>query len=218
MIKLIYGTLIVCFTFIGCARIYHSPDAISRANDHKVIAIIPPKVSIAPMRNPRNVNPTAILEYQNNESFNFQQEMQSWLLKRKTQNNIFVEIQDVQITNAKLQRVGYFGRVALTPAEICEILEVDGVISSSYYLSKPMSTGAALAVGVLVGIWGPTNQTIVSMEVHDAATHKMIWNFNHKLSGSVGSSSARLVNSLMRKASKRMPYIQKSADIKVALK
>ncbi|MCB0630433.1 MAG: hypothetical protein R2824_22335 [Saprospiraceae bacterium] len=196
-------TSLIALMFIGCSpKIYMSPDAKTLSSSHQTIAVAPPKVSIAARK---KVDAEAIKEQQKTESNNFQKEMYSWLLKRKMQNRIFVEIQDVETTNALLQKAGY-GENAMTPAEICAVLGVDGLITSNYSLSKPMSEGGAIALGLLVGAWGSTNQTTVTLEIHDAAQKKMIWNYNHKASGSVGSSSAQLVDALMRNASKKMPY------------
>jgi hypothetical protein len=187
----------------SCAKIYYSPDAVERAAAHKIIAITPPKVSIAARK---KVDAEAMREQQKTESANFQQEMFSWMLKRKMQNKIHVEIQDVATTNAKLTKAGYFGDAVMTPAEINEVLGVDAIITSNYALSKPMSEAGAVVVGVLFGAWGSTNETQVSLELHDAKTKKMLWNYNHKASGSIGSSPSRLVDDLMRHASKKMPY------------
>jgi hypothetical protein len=68
-----------------------------------------------------------------------------------------------------------------------------------------MSEGAAIAVGLLAGVWGPTNEATASLSIHDQSTDKMIWNYSHKLSSSL-STPARLVDALMRQASKKMPY------------
>ena len=155
----------------------------------------------------KKVDAEAIKEQQRTESTNFQQEMYSWLLKRKMQNRIFVEIQDVETTNAKLRKAGFFDDNPMSPNEICETLGVDGVITSNYSLTKPMSEGAAVALGLLVGVWGSTNNTTVTLEIHDKETKKLLWNYNHKVSGSVGSSPAQLVDNLMRNASKKMPYL-----------
>ncbi|NOT38115.1 MAG: hypothetical protein HOP11_12140 [Saprospiraceae bacterium] len=187
----------------SCAKIYYSPEAKARASSHQVIAIAPPKVSIAASK---NVDAEAIKEHQRTESTNFQNEMYSWLLKRKRQNRIQVEILDVETTNAKLKKAGYFGDNPMSPNEICEALGVDGVITSNYSLTKPMSEGAAVALGVFVGVWGTTNNTTVTLEIHDKETKKLLWNYNHKVSGSVGSTPAQLVDNLMRHASKKMPY------------
>jgi hypothetical protein len=38
----------------------------------------------------------------------------------------------------------------------------------------------------------------------------MIWNYNHKYSGGIGSTPTGIVDALMRKASKKMPYVLKN--------
>jgi hypothetical protein len=60
----------------------------------------------------------------------------------------------------------------------------------------------------LIGFWGATNEANVSLSIHDQSAEKMIWNFDHKLSSTLGSP-ARLVDALMRQASREMPYFIK---------
>jgi hypothetical protein len=198
--------LVVALLFEGCAKIYYTPDSRSLAQSHQIIAIAPPTVSIAASK---NITADAMIEQQKTESINFQREMYSWLLKRKMQGRILVEIQDVNITNAKLAEAGFINTQLLTPTEMCKILDVDAVMTSNYTLTKPMSTGAAVAMYVLAGFAGPTNQTGVDLAVHDYKTNKMIFDFNHKL-GSTFGSAAGLVDELMRQASKKLPYYEGS--------
>jgi len=66
---------------------------------------------------------------------------------------------------------------------------------------------AAIAVSLLVGVLGSTNSATVSISIHDLKTRKMIWNFDHKLSGSAFSTPAQIVDDLMRKASKKMQLL-----------
>ncbi len=192
------------FLLSSCANVYYAPDAKSRANKHKIFAVLPPKVTIAANK---KVDAEAIKEQQKSESNNFQKEMYSWLLRRKSQGKMRVEVLDVETTNAKLTKLGYFDSNTNTPAELAEALGVDAVLTSNYSLSKPMSEGAAVAVGVIFGVWGRTNETAVSLELYDKQEKKLLWSFNHELGGSIGSSPAQLVDALMRKASKKMPYI-----------
>lgn len=60
------------------------------------------------------------------------------------------------------------------------------------------------ATAVSAGFWGSTNDATVSLSIHDYNANKMIWNYDNKLSTSMGSS-ARLVDDLMRQASREMP-------------
>lgn len=186
----------------SCAKIFYTPDARSLAQNQKIIAIAPPKVSIAAKK---NIDGAALIEQQKTESINFQREMYSWMLKRKMQGKVTVEIQDVETTIAILAKAGFNDGKILTPTDMCQILGVDGIMTSNYSLSKPMSEGAAIAIGLLVGVWGATNEATVSLSIHDLGTKKMIWNFDHKLSSSLGTP-AGLVDALMRQASRKMPY------------
>ncbi|MDF1573019.1 MAG: hypothetical protein P1P82_15530 [Bacteroidales bacterium] len=188
----------------SCAKIFYTPDAYSLAREHKAMAILPPSVSIAAHK---KLDAEAIIEQQKTESKNFQEEMYSWMLKRKMQGNIMPEIQDVETTNAILKKEGY-PETPYTPGELCEILNVDGVMGSNFSLIKPMSEGAAVALGLLVGFYGATNEVTVSLDLRDCSNKKLIWNYSHKYSGGIGSSPSRLVDALMRHASKKMPYMQ----------
>jgi hypothetical protein len=202
MKKSIVFLIILAFLFQSCAKVFYAPDARAIAGSQKIIAIIPPKVSIAARR---KIDGAALIEQQKTESINFQREMYSWMLKRKMQGTIQVEIQDVETTNAKLAAAGYHDSNMLTPTDLSKVLNVDGVLTSNYSLSKPMSEGAAVAMAVLVGWWAPTNEAVVSLSIHDSVSEKMIWNYDHRLSSTLGSP-ARLVDELMRQASRKMPY------------
>jgi len=187
----------------SCAKIFYSPDAYTLAQSQKIIAIIPPTVSIAASK---KVDAESIKEQQKTESINFQKEMYSWMLKRKMQRKMSQEILEIETTNAKLKKAGY-PENPLTTAELCEVLGVDGIMTSNYGLSKPISDGAAVAVALLLGAWGATNEVHVSISISDCNNKKLIWNYDHKYSGGMGSSPAILVDDLMRQASKKMPYI-----------
>lgn len=202
-IRLLSLAVIISTVFSSCAKIFYSPDAYTLARNQKTIAIMPPTVSIAANK---KISADAIIEQQKTESINFQKEMYAWMLKRKMQGHITQEIQEVETTNALLKKVGY-PENPLTSAELCSVLGVDGIMTSNYSLSKPMSEGAAVAVALLVGAWGATNEVTVSLSINDCMNKKLIFNYDHKYSGSIGSSPARLVDALMRQASIKMPYM-----------
>jgi len=202
--------LLIAVTILlqSCAKVFYTPDARALANTERTIAILPPNVSIEARK---KVDGDALIEQQKTESINFQREMYSWMLKRKMQGTIFVDIQDVETTNAKLAAAGFQDSRLLTPTDLSRILNVDGVLTSNYSLSKPMSEGAAIAMAVLIGVWGSTNEAVVSLSIHDSGSDKMIWNYNHKLSSSLGSP-AGLVDGLMRQASRSMPYFTSNSQ------
>jgi hypothetical protein len=189
----------------SCAKIFYSPQAFTKAKSHEILAILPPTVSIAAKR---KTDAEAIKEQQKTESLNFQKEMHSWLLKRQMKGQFSSEFQEPDYTNAKLKKAGY-PEEPLTTGEICEILKVDGLIKSNFGLSKPMSNGAAIAIAVLGGGSAATNEVRVNYTISDCDSKKLIFSYDHKYSGGIGSSTSRLVDGLMRKISKKMPHFIK---------
>jgi hypothetical protein len=202
-IKQLTIIMLVAILFSSCAKIFYSPDAYTLAHNQKIIAIIPPTVSIAAKK---KFSAEAMKEQQKTESLNFQNEMYSWMLKRKMKGKISQEIQEIETTNAKLKKAGYPGN-SLTAAELCELLGVDGIMTSNYGLSKPMSEGAAVVEAILVDSRSATNEVHASLSISDYSSKKLIWNYDYKTSGSLGSSPSKLVDDLMREASKKMPYM-----------
>ncbi len=195
--------VLVAIVFSSCAKIYYSQDAYMLAHNQKIIAIIPPTVSIVAKK---KIDADAIKEQQKTESINFQNEMYSWILKRKMQGKISQEIQEIETTNAILKKAGY-PENPLTTAELCEILGVDGIMSSNYGLSKPISDGAAVIEAIFVDSRSSTNEVHASLSISDYSSKKLIWNYDYKSSGGLGSSPAKLVDNLMREASTKMPYL-----------
>lgn len=203
---------VLAIVFQCCAKIYFTADGTSLAQSHHLIAIAPPFVSIEALK---KIDTRSLTEQQKTASIDFQIEMYNQMLERRRQGLITVRIQDLDTTIAKLGRAGYYDGIQLSPIEICQTLGVDGIITSNYKLSKPQSKGAAVGFGVVSwAILGhfldiftnTTNTVLVSIGIHDFKTNKMIWNYDNILSSGILSSPDKLVNTLMRKANKKMPY------------
>jgi hypothetical protein len=145
-------------------------------------------------------------QQQYTESISIQKEIYSWMLQRKMQGKISQEIQEVETTNAILKKAGY-PENPLTTAELSEVLGVDGIMTSNFGLYKPMSDGAAIAEALLSDSRSSTNEVYASLSISDYKNNKLIWNYDYKSSGSLGSSSSKLVDDLMREASLKMPYM-----------
>ncbi len=203
--KRILPLLILAIIFSGCASIYLAPNGKATANKHEIIAIVKPKVSIKARKKD---NADAIQESQRTSSIEFQQEIYKYMLKRKSKGKILVDVQDVEETNALLAKSGKDIQF-LTTREICDILGVDGIITSNFGLSKPMSAGGAIALALLAGVGTNTNEVVVTLSIKNCEDKSLIWKYDHKYSGGIGSSPSRLVEGLMRHASKKMPYFKR---------
>lgn len=195
-------TVLVLFLLPSCAKIYYSPDSKEVARSHSILAVMPPTVSIAAKR---KVDAEAIKEQQKTESLNFQKEIYSWLLKRKMKGQFVVDFQEVDYTNAKLKKAGYPDE-PMTTEEICTLLKVDGLVKSNFGLSKPMGDGAAIAAALLLGGAGATNEVRINFSINDCKSKSLIFSYDHKYSGGMGSSPSRLVDGMMRDISRKMPH------------
>lgn len=204
-----FFAVIVIFAFIGCAKIYTAPDFDNYYQAHKSIAILPFKISYDASKLPKEMTSEMLAKAKEEESYAFQDQLYIQFLDRQAKKNQFtVDFQDVSQTNILLNEAGMkFDSLPLfTKKQIKDVLGVDALLSGTMRKEKPMSTGVAMALGVLFGVWGSTNQTYINMSIHDGESGKLIWNYDHEASGSVGSSPEKLAKSLISGVSKSFPY------------
>ncbi len=189
--------------------IYKAQDFDSSTANHKIVAILPADVSIQLRPNEmKKSTPEQLKETERQTGETIQDKMYSWFLKRSGKFKYTVTFQDISRTNALLSQAGitYATMNTKTKDELAKILQVDAVISTKASMKKPMSEGAAVAVGLLVGAWGNTNDVQTSIAINEATAGKLVWKYDYNASGSVGSNPDRLVDALMRNASKKFPY------------
>lgn len=204
---------ILLFVFIANlnaqTNLYEHPQFDQIAKEHKTIAIVPfkTKVKLRP-KQMKDMTSEQLDRIEKAEGEGIQTALYSWFLKRKKRGDMTtVEIQDSRTTTAILNKndINYTNITNYTPQEIAKILGVDSVISGDFETNKPMSEGASIALAFF-GVWGSTNSAVINMSVHNAEDGILLWNYNKKVKGSLGSSSEDLINVLMRKASRRLSY------------
>jgi len=173
----------------------------------KTIAIIPFVSTIDIKKLPKGVTAESIRESEEKTGYNVQSNVYSEFLKRMSKDEYTVKFQDVDKTNALLHKENIkYGDIALKDkAELCQLLGVDAVISGKILMSKPMSDGTAVAVAFIFGAWGTTNETKVTLTIHDKSG-ELQWKYDHLASGSLGSNPESLTKSLMKNASRKFPY------------
>ena len=190
-------------------KIYQSPGFDEAKNKHKLVAILPAEVSINLRPNEmKNTSKERIMQMEEETSNAIQDKMYSWFLRRSGKKKYTVQFQDISRTNSLLKQnsISYSDLPLRGKEELAKLLGVDAVISTRVSMKKPMSEGAALAVGLVFGAWGSTNDVQTSINIHEGQKGDLIWKYDYDAQGSVGSSTDRLVNALMRNASKKFPY------------
>jgi hypothetical protein len=191
-------------------KLYIHPNAKEYVSNTKSIAILPldVQVKLRP-KELKDFTQEQIVEMNKSESKDIQRAMYSWFLTRKKRGSLLIEkVQSPNVTNAKLKKAGIniHSYSHLTPSELGKILDVDVIITGTYESSKPMSNAAGAALMLLGGIAGATSHATINMDFLDTRDDELIVNYFKKVKGSLGSTSDDLVNVLMRKASRRIPY------------
>lgn len=206
-----FVSLILLITACG-PKIYKSNEFNDVAAKHKIVAILPADVTI--MLRPNQSKKMSADELEKNREttgYAIQDKMYSWFLRRSDKFKYTVKFQDVSKTNSILKDAGLtYTDIRLKSKEsIAKLLGVDAVISNITRMDKPMSEGAAIAVGVLIGAWGSTNNVNTTINIHEAKQGDLIWKYDYVANGTIGSSPENLVNALMRNASRKFPYNEK---------
>lgn len=188
-------------------KLFEHPNFETIAKDHKIIAILPfsAKVSLRP-KQMKEITPEQLKDMELGEGRAIQNSMYTWFLNRQKRGDLLIEVQDPSKTNALLLKSDITDLARYTPEELAAILEVDAIITGHFETDKPMSDGASIALGLLVGFWGSTNAATINMSVKNGSDGQLLWNYNKRVAGSLGSSTDTLINTLMRKASRRLAY------------
>ena len=199
-------TFVTTAMLMSCGPTIYKSASFDQSRDAvKKIAILPFSVTIDSKRLPKGMTIETLKESQQKIGYDIQSNAYTWLLQRK--GNYSSDFQDIDRTNALLSKahISYDSIALQDKADLCKLLGVDAIISGKAAMSKPMSEGGAIALGLLTGGWGSTNKTTTSLSIHDA-TGSLLWKYDYDASGTVGSSSEKLANDLMKNASKKFPY------------
>ena len=212
--KKIFIPLVSLLLFLSACgpKIYKSNEFDDVSAKHKTVAILPADVTIMLRPNQSKRMSADDLE-KNREStaYAIQDKMYSWFLRRSDKFKYTVKFQDVSKTNSLLKEAGLsYKDIRLKSKEsMAKLLGVDAVISNITNMDKPMSEGVAVAVGLLIGAWGSTNNVNTTINIHEGSKGDLMWKYDYVAQGSVGSSPENLVNGLMRNASRKFPYNEK---------
>ena len=216
---LLFVCFLILFSSCSTAKVYTKPDAFSYTREHRTLAILPPNVKID-VKNSKKVRIENHLEQEGTEAINAQNEMYSRLLKYAQKRNLYVEIQDIERTNAILSKFYYPDEydIDMTPEEIAEVLGVDALLYSTYVYSKRKDVGIGIAYAIVFFPYGtpwgimmaamPTYRVDANLRLFDGQSGNMLWNYNRKIE-SLGGAYVNLIDVLTKKASKKTPYYRK---------
>ena len=201
---------LMCMMAVSCGpKIYKSSNFDAALARHKTVAILPAEVTMQLRPNQaKSMTPEQYQDLVMKTGYDIQDQMYSWFLRKGNKYNYTVTFQDITRTNAKLKEAGInYADLKMTDrTKLASLLGVDAVLQDRASMEKPMSEGAAVAVGVLIGSWGSTNTVKTTINIHDGKSGDLLWKYDYQAQGTVGSSATSLVDALMRNAAKKFPY------------
>jgi hypothetical protein len=201
------------FSLISFAQtsLYEHPKFEEYAKTHETIAILPFSTSITLRpKEMKLISTSQIDKMEQDEGISVQNAMYSWFLKRDKKGSSTVTFQDPITTNTNLEKSGVTSEnlEEYTPDELADILGVDAIIMGTFETSKPTSEVTNVAMNLLTGVNGASNRAVLNMSLYDANEGLLLANYNKSTIGSIGSTTEQLINTLMKKASRRISYTE----------
>ncbi len=201
--------IITYTTSFSQTKLYVHPDGENYAANTKSIALLPLKVQVKLRpKQLKDFTPEQVVEMQKAEALDIQKGMHSWFLTRKKRGSLSMNVQTPARTNALLKKAGVdiHSYDEFLPSELGKILGVDCVVMGTFETSKPMSDAAGIAIAALFGGLAATNNAVCNLDFYDTRDDELVVNYLKKVSGSLGSDAQDLINILMRKVTRRIPY------------
>ena len=190
------------------AQKYTNPQFAELTKDHKRLAILPFVVSIDLKHLPKNMTAEMVATNAKEEGFEFQKQLYSRLLQKTQEEGYTVGFQDVDQTNALLQKAGLSldSLSAHTKDELAHVLGVDGLVSGTVHQTQPTSTGAAVVQTLLIGFSGSTQRVDINMSIHNGTDGALLWSYDHNDKGGLMNSVEGMIKSLLKKVAGNFPY------------
>ena len=197
-------------SYLGAqTKLYVHPDGDNYAANTKTMAILPldTQVKLRP-KQLKEFTSEQIEEMEKAEALDVQKGMHSWFLTRKKRGSLTINVQTPARTNALLKKAGVdiHNYQEYLPSELGKILGVDCIVMGTFETNKPMSAAASIALGALFGAFGATQSAICNFDFYDTRDDELVVNYLKKVKGGLGSDSQDLINVLMRKVTRRIPY------------
>jgi hypothetical protein len=206
MLAVTLGVALSSYGQESAKQIFESPNLKTEIAKHKVVAILPFKVSIKYRKQPKNFNAEANRDQENSMSKSIQSSMYTFLLRR--QKDYTVSFQDVDKTNILLKKAGMLDKLdEFTKDEIAKVLGVDAVIGGTFESEQSKSEGAAIASAVLFGgLGGKTGSGTSVLTLNNGSDGELLWRFFKTMDDNIMTSTDDLIERMMRKISRNFPY------------
>lgn len=201
----IIGFLMFGQSGYGQKNIYESGRFKELSKYHKELAIIP---FITHLDLDKNISRQEYLELEEKEGYEVQNALETYFGRGNKRKKFSVEFQNIKNTNAILlqNNITYKNIDTYTIKQLCELLEVDGIISGNMDLTILLSKGVPTNFNFMDYITGQSNYGRIGIKVSDGATGKLLWKYEKEINKKSGKNTIELIDKMMKKATRRFPY------------
>ncbi|TFF38430.1 hypothetical protein [Mucilaginibacter psychrotolerans] len=190
--------------FESSKQIYESPKLKDAIKTHKLVAILPFKVTISYKRPPKNFDAAANHDQELKLGKSIQSSMYTYLLRKA--DNYSVSFQDIEKTMVLLNRAKYTDSLEIhTKDEIAKVLGVDAVIFGTYEQETTKSEAGAIVTTALFG-FSKTGEGSITMQIANGSDGELLWRYNKKMNEGLLTSTDDVIERQMRKISRNFPY------------
>lgn len=208
MKKIVSLLLILCAIGLNAQKtIYESVHFEKFSKEHELIAIIPFIATLELDTKDYDVPEEDLLTLEKQEGLAVQDALESYFLKRKSRKKFSVEFQDVHNTNAILAKnnITLDNIDIYTTQELCEILEVDALVSGNLTLSALISKGVPDLDFISI-ILGKSDFGRIAVKISDGESGKLLWKYEKTINRKSGKNTQSIIESMMKTAARKFPY------------
>ena len=196
--------LLIAFCLLSCNSVKYNSGGRSMVQSHETIAVLRPNIYLYDYGKKEKVDSMRKIE-----AVNLQAEIYDWLQRRRFENKLAVDIIDLDECNIRLASISELELSGMKTSEICKLLNVDALLSSNFILEKLVSWESAKAFAKLTQSDLSTNRIKVELALHESEYSDVNWSFNKDVEGSNDITYKQLVDKILSKAVKKMPYYNK---------
>ena len=185
--------------------IYQSSSFDELSEDHELLAIIP---FLTQLELEQELAKEEKKRLARNEGYAVQDALEVYFSNRRKRKKFQVEFQNTDDTNALLAQNGitYANIDIYTTKELCEILQVDGIISGSLTLNILLSKGVPTRFNLWDYLNRNSNYGRIGIKISDGETGKLLWRFEKEITKKSGKNTTELIDKMMKQASRKFPY------------
>lgn len=208
-----FGILFVFIisVIVGCSHKTTST-AVVNQGVVRTYAILPFDVSIEKNLQIKKTTPEMLRQQEERESLQYQSGVFQYMMERKKDFN--VNFQDIDDTNALLKRnnIAYEKGRTMTKAELCQLLQVDGILAGKYQRKENLDRNLSRGLDILArqtenfSLSPKQGEATLSLTLYNAFEKRVVWTYQNDDWNSSYRSPEELAGKLMERAAKKFPY------------